>query len=56
MRRNMRATRGELKDCVDKFNQAGGGTVQPVAEGGSLLHGRGWRKGFRDTDGGKVFG
>jgi hypothetical protein len=37
---------GKLKDCVDKFNQAGGGTVQPVAEGGSF---------YTDADGGKVF-
>ena len=36
----------KLKACVDKFDQAGGGTIQPVAEGGNF---------FTDADGGKVF-
>jgi hypothetical protein len=44
-----RAANGDpvkLKACTDAFNQGGGGTVQPVAEGGDF---------FIDADGGKVF-
>jgi hypothetical protein len=44
-----RAANGDpakLKDCTDKFAQGGGGTVQPVAEGGDF---------YTDADGGKVF-
>jgi hypothetical protein len=36
----------KLKACTDKFGQSGGGTVQPVADGGTF---------YTDADGGKVF-
>ena len=44
-----RASNGDpvkLKACADKFAQSGGGTVQPVDQGGNF---------YIDADGGKVF-